>query len=95
MKRNDEAKTTHMTGRVDSFDVTRVRDTTAGVFFTLTINGVDINNCHVVEMKNGKDFISFPATKGKDGKYYNTAYFRFSDADQQAVIAAIEAALEK
>lgn len=95
MKRNEQAKATHQVGRVDSFDVSRVRDTTAGVFFTLTLNGVDINNCHVVEMKNGNDFISFPATKGKDGKYYNVCYFRFSDEDQQAVIASVEAALEK
>lgn len=94
MKRtNKNETTTEMeTGRIDFVSVDRVRDTKGGVYFTLTLNGVHINGCRIVEGKNG-DFISLPQYKGSDGKWYNHVYFKFSEDDSKQIIAMVEAAL--
>ena len=59
------------------------------VFFTLELNGVYIYNCRVASGKNG-DFISWPQTKGKDGKYYNVVFGKLSDDDQKGILAEVE-----
>ncbi len=87
MKRENSAAPA-ANGTINSFSVSNVRDTNYGCFFTLILNGVTINNCRVVEGKNG-DFISLPSYKGNDGKYYSTVYFRFSNDDQQTIIDAV------
>lgn len=94
MKRTNEKKQTQDFGRVDFVDVQRVRDTKTGVWFTLILNGVTINNCHVVEGKNG-DFIGLPSYKGTDDKYYNTVYFKFTPEDNDRILEMIEAELNK
>lgn len=80
-------------GKVESFDVQRVRNTNRGTFFTLILNGVTINGCTVRETKDEIPFISLPQYKGKDGNWYNVVYFRFSDEDAAAIIALVEAAM--
>ena len=51
-----------------------------------------VYNCRVVEGEKN-NFISFPARKGKNGKYYSHAYIRLTDEEQQEIIrAALEAA---
>jgi len=72
--------------RAKSFD-------NGGVVFDVIINGVSIYNCRVVEGKNG-DFISFPARKGSDGKYYSHAYIKLTDEDTQKIVGLVEKALE-
>lgn len=64
------------------------------VFFTLQINGVFINNCHVVEGKNG-DFISFPQYKGSNDQYYNVVYCALSDEDSKKILEQVQAELDK
>ena len=59
------------------------------VNFNIKINDIIINNCKVIEGKNG-DFISFPAYKGSDGKYYNYVYIKLSDDDLKDILKAIE-----
>lgn len=85
-------------GTVKDFEVTRVRcvDGKNGqvIFFTLTLNGVSINNCRVAEGKNG-DFISLPQYKGNDGKYYSHVYFRFSPEDEGAILKYVEEELNE
>lgn len=85
-KKNEERKTIE----VRSVEVTKVRQITNGtVFLTLTLNGVTIYDCRVVEGKNG-DFVAFPSEKGKDGKYYSKVYAPLSDEDTAAIIAEVE-----
>lgn len=62
------------------------------VFFTLMINDVYIYNCRVATGKNG-DFISWPQVKGKDDKYFNTAYARLSDDTQAQILYAVQEAI--
>ena len=80
-------------GTVDDFEVSRARcvDGKNGqvIFFTLTLNGVAINNCRVAEGKNG-DFISLPQYKGNDGKYYSHVFFRFSPEDEKEILNHVE-----
>lgn len=64
------------------------------VRFALTVNGVTVYGCNVVEGKNG-DFISFPSYKGKDGKYYNHAYIPLTDKEQEGILLDVEEELNK
>ena len=72
-----------------SFEVSRVNQYKDTVFFDLTINGIKIYGCTVVEGKKG-DFISFPSKKGKDDKWYSIVYARLSSSDQEKILAEIE-----
>lgn len=73
-------------------NVTRANQVNDTVFFDVDINGVMIYGCKVIEGSKG-DFISFPSHKGKDGKYYNYAYIKLSDAQTKEIIEQVEQAL--
>lgn len=82
--------------KIDSFKIENVRvvDTMTGdlIFVNLTINGVTIYSCRVVNGSKG-DFISFPQQKGKDGKYYNMVYVALSPEDEASILEAIQDAI--
>lgn len=61
----------------------------ACVLADVEINGITIYGMRVVEGKNG-DFLSFPHTKGKDGKYYSICWAKLSEKDQTDILKAIE-----
>lgn len=48
---------------------------------------ITVYNCRVIEGEKA-NFISFPARKGKDGKYYSYAYVRLTQEEQDDIIAA-------
>ena len=73
-------------GVVSSFEVKNARSYSWGTTFTLVLNGVEIHGCKVGERKDGNSFISFPSYKGKDGKWYSYVFFRFSEADTDAIL---------
>lgn len=81
--------------KLESFSVDRVKvfegegDRPDSVIADITLNGIKIYGVKVVEVKNG-DFLSFPARKGSDGKYYSIAYAALSKEDQTDIIAEIE-----
>lgn len=76
--------------KVVSAKVDHVRLTSGGTYFTLILNGVTINDCRVAETKDGKEFISLPSYKGKDGRWYSIVWFRFSDEDQDEILSMID-----
>lgn len=78
---------------VETFSVLNVRNTDHGCFFTLILNEVTINNVKVATTKDGRDFIALPSYRGKDGKYYNTVYFRFGDGDTDKILDEVCKAL--
>ena len=80
-------------GEVVSFEILKATQFNWGVSFNMVLNGVTIYNCTVAETKDGKQFISFPSRKGSDDKWYSYVYFRFSDADLEAILEAVEKAL--
>ena len=80
---------------VQSVEVVRAKSfDNGGVVFDMTINGVSIYNCRVVEGKNG-DFVSFPARKGSDGNYYSHAYIKLTEDDTKKIVGLVEKALEE
>ena len=76
-------------GKLDSFEILRAYEGRDVVFFSAVINGVTIYNMRVCTTRQGDDFIAFPSTKGKNGQYYNEAYFPFSPEDTERVIDAV------
>ena len=72
-----------------SFEISRVQQYKDTVFFDITINGIKIYGCTVVDGKKG-DFISFPSKKGKDDKWYSIVYARLSSSDQKKILSEIE-----
>ena len=93
MKVNKKPENSNNYIKVTQADVDHVRvvefDGKTRVFFSLTLNGVSINDCRVVEGKDG-DFISFPSRKGNDGKYYKYVYASISPEDSKAILAKVE-----
>lgn len=93
VNKNATKKTENNYIKVTQADVDHVRaveiEGRVQVFFTLTLNGVSINNCRVVEGKDG-DFIGFPRRKGNDGKYYNHVYANISSEDSKAILDKVE-----
>lgn len=71
---------------VSTWSVSRARETRRGFYFTLTLNQVQINNCHIVEMNDGTVFVGMPQYKGSDGNFYNQVYAPFDDDLQQMII---------
>lgn len=89
---NDANKGTNNkeTLKIDTFGVARPHVFKNGnVGFDLTLNGITIYGCIVVESEKG-DFISLPQRQGSDGKYYSIVWARISEADQKAIIAEVE-----
>lgn len=76
-------------GKVDSFEILKATQYSWGVGFNMVLNGITIYNCTVAETKEGNFFISFPSRKGTDGKWYSYVYFRFSEEDLNAILAAV------
>lgn len=73
-----------------TLEVSRVKMwNNGGVTFDLTVNGVKIYGCRVVEGKNG-DFIGFPSRKGSDGKYYSHANAALDPDATSLVLSAVE-----
>lgn len=74
-------------------NVRKINDACIG--FTLKCNGFSLYGLRAVEKKDGSSwFISVPATKGKDGKYYNNYGLYLRDEDQDAILDTIFNILE-
>lgn len=74
--------------------VTRAKEFDNGsVAFDMVVNGVTIYGCWYREgEKDGKEYeiINFPSQKGKDGKYYNIAWFKIEDELKADIIAQLQ-----
>ena len=76
--------------KIDSFSVNRVHQfDNGGVAFDMTLNGISIYGCRVIETKDG-DFIGLPQRKGKDGKYYSIVWAKFSETDTMDILEEVE-----
>lgn len=90
-----EDKNSNQKSILKDYSVDHVKmDSKDRVRFALTVNGVTVYGCNVVEGNNG-DFISFPSYKGKDGKYYNHAYIPLTDKEQEHILLDVEKELNK
>lgn len=76
--------------KIDSFSILRTHQfDNGGVTFDMTVNGISIYGCRVVETKDG-DFIGLPQRKGNDGKYYSIVWAKFSEEDTKDILAEVE-----
>jgi hypothetical protein len=81
---------------VDGWSVKNVRKLDFGTFFTLELPGLSLYNMRVVPAGEKYDaFITPPEVKGKDGNYYKQFYIALDKADQEAIIAEVDAILEE
>lgn len=84
----------------EDWEVVHVRDTKAGIFFTLQLPGLSLYNLRYVpagKSKNGKrynDFIAMPSQKGSDGNYYDAYRLWLSEDDISTIVAAVAEELE-
>ena len=87
---NSSTNSNKETFKIDSFSVNRVHQfDNGGVIFDMTVNGISIYGCRVVETKDG-DFIGLPQRKGNDGKWYSIVWTKFSEADAKDILAEVE-----
>lgn len=74
-------------------NVRRISETCVG--FTLKCKGFSLYGLRAVERCDGNGwFISIPATKGRDGKYYNNYGLYLRNEDQEAIIDTVFKILE-
>ena len=61
------------------------------ITFNLQVDGfVTIYGCRIYDRKDGKPFISFPARKGSDGKYWNHAFIKLNDDQSEEIAKQVE-----
>lgn len=90
MKRSNKTTEVREYAKIESFKLLNVNETRYNVFFSAVINGVTIYNMRVVTGKDETDFIAFPSSKDKNGKYWNHCYIAISPEDQASIIKDIE-----
>ena len=74
-------------------NVRKINDKCIG--FTLKCKGFSLYNLRAVQYNRGEGwFISVPATRGKDGNYYNNYGLYLRDEDQDAILDTVFKILE-
>lgn len=80
---------------VTELKVTRAhRWDNGGESFDMVLNGVNIYGCRLVDGKNGV-FVSYPARKGTDGKYYSHVYAVLDDKTVEEICKQVDELLDK
>lgn len=74
------------------FAVDRVHQFDDGsITFNMTVDGfVQVYGCRIYDGKDGKPFISFPARKGNDGKFWNHVYMKLSEEQTEEIAKQVE-----
>ena len=76
--------------QLTGYKVLRTRVINGTPLADVEINGITVYGLSIMANKStGEAFLSWPSTKGKDGKWYSSCYARLSDSDQEAIIKAI------
>lgn len=74
-------------------NVRKINDKCIG--FTLKCKGFSLYNLRAVQHNRGEGwFISVPATRGKDGNYYNNYGLYLRDEDEEAILDTVFKILE-
>lgn len=96
--KQEETKRVYFDMAENAAMVTNVRKIADGcIGFTLKCKGFSLYGLRAVQYKNEKGegwFISVPATKGKDGKYYNNYALYIRDEDQESILDTVFDILE-
>lgn len=74
-----------------SMDINRAVNNDYGVFFDMTLNGIKINGCKLMERKDdGKVFVAFPQQKASNGNYYPVVSCYLDDDTTELIVSAVE-----
>jgi len=74
-----------------SVDINRAVNNDYGVFFDMTLNGIKINGCKLMERKvDKKIFVAFPQVKGSNGNYYPVVSCYLDDDTTELIVNAVE-----
>lgn len=92
VKKNDDSNKVYFDMKTNGAQVDNVRaisETTA--VFTLKCTGFSFYNLKVIAKKDNPHdyFIGIPATKGKDGNYYNNYGLYLTDEDRDCIITQV------
>lgn len=79
-------------GPYHKFDVEHVHQFEDGtITFNMMVDDfVTVYGCRIYDGKDGKPFISFPARKGNDGKFWNNVYMKLSEDQTEEIAKQIE-----
>ena len=79
-------------GPYHKFDVEHVHQFEDGtITFNMMVDDfVTVYGCRIYDGKDGKPFISFPARKGNDGKFWNIVYMKLSEDQTEEIAKQIE-----
>lgn len=88
--KTEEKKLVYFDMAANAAMVTNVRQISdTCVCFTLRCKGFSFYGLRAVQNKDGGWFISVPATRGKDGKYYNNYGLYMRDEDQESILDTV------
>ena len=99
LKRTTEAKATKKQEEVINHQVIvkRAKEFDEVILIDIQVNGVMLYGCRygTYKNKNGEEFstVNFPSREGKDGKWYNHCYVKFSPDDIEKIEEQIESLL--
>ena len=80
----------------DNWEITNARSLEYGTYFTLKMPGLSLYNLRVVPAgKTYDSFVAMPEEKGSDGNYHKQYALYLTKEDNDAVIEAVQAALEE
>lgn len=97
-KTADETKKETAENVTFDIKVTRVKEIKENTYaFDMVVNGITIYGCYLNEGINasGEEYsvINFPASKGKDNKFYNHVYFKIDEKLHDEICEKIGALL--
>lgn len=69
--------------------VKNVRFYNGNSYFTIVDDITEVHGCTVKDSSDGYQFVSFPAYKGTDGKWYKHAYIDLNDDETDEIIDII------
>lgn len=90
--KKSEKKTPENNFDLQAWEVLRAHEFDGGnISFDMKVNGVTIYGMGLIWNADRKEYwVSFPARKGKDGKYYKHAWFPVDEALQANIEKRIE-----
>ncbi len=101
MARNNETEERSYFNLGEDWEVEHVRVLDFGTLFTLKVSGLTLYDMRVVPAgktakgKRYNAFVTAPERKGSDGNYYKLYNIYLSEADNKAIVDAVDAAAEE
>lgn len=71
------------------YSVQRVKEfKDGGIVFDLNVDDITIYGCRIIQGKKG-DFVAFPQSQGKDGRYYSHVYLALDEEETEEILEKV------